>query len=131
MDDFTSKISVIIGSIIGLAVLAVVVSHGANTTNVLGAFFGGVTNLIGVAISPITGQSVAGGTGLAGGTWQAGGVGGGTSGFAVDLGGGGGDLLGGLFGSLTAGSNLPGTGNDPTGGLFGGGGSSFLDSGSF
>lgn len=144
MDDIGTKISVIVGSIIGLAVLAVVVSARANTTNVIGAFFGGVSNLIGVAISPVTGQSVSAGTGLQGGPWQAGGAGG-TSGFAVNLGGGGGgtDFLGGLFGSLTAGSNLPGTGNDPTGGLFGsgassvgslfsaGGGSSFIDSGSF
>lgn len=123
MDDIGSKLSAIVASIIGLAVLAVIVSQGANTANVLQAFFGGVTNLIGVAISPVTGQSINSGTGLTGGAWQAGGIGGGYSGFASStsgsggLFGGGGGLLGSLLGST--GSSLSGAGGS-FGNIFGG-----------
>jgi hypothetical protein len=74
MGDVGEKVMAGIAAIIGLAVIAIVVSQNANTVNVLGSFFSGVTNLIAVAISPITGQSVTGAnaTGLTGGAWQSG-----------------------------------------------------------
>lgn len=136
MDDIGSKISAIIGSIIGLAVLAVIVSDAANTTNVLQAFFGGVSNLIGVAISPVTGQSVNSGQGLLGGPWQAGGNSGGYSAYSgtggLSFGGSsnggfgitGSVNLGGLVSSLTGSSGGLGS-------LFGGssGGGGFVDDG--
>lgn len=79
VSDIGDKILGIVGAIIGLAVLAIVISNQANTTNVLTSFFAGLSNLIGVAISPVTGQSVSGLTaGLQGGAWS-----GGTSGFSL------------------------------------------------
>jgi hypothetical protein len=146
VNDLGQKIGAFIAAIIGLAVLAIVISARANTVNVLGAFFGGVTNLVGVAISPVTGTSAAG-AGLGGGSWE-----GGTpyaSGFALPATGGGGgafglstpggfnlgvsgvgDILGGL-GSLVGGSGGGGGSLfSGLGSMFGGGGG-FIDSGSF
>jgi hypothetical protein len=83
-----------VAAIIGLAVIALLVSQRANTANVIGAAAGGLSNLIGVAISPVTGaQTGAGATGLAGGSWTAGGT---YSGFAIAPG----------FGVNTAGNAL-------------------------
>lgn len=136
MGDTGEKIFGIVGAIIGLAVLAIIISAKANTASVLGAFFGGLSNLVGVAISPITGQSVSGlSAGLAGGAWSTG-----TSGFALNGGsygvnqggigqitnmtgggflGGGGGGMGGLGGLLGGGG---GGGMGGIGGLLGGGG---------
>jgi membrane DNA delivery protein len=79
MGDIGKDIGAGIAAIIGLAVLAIVISSRANTVAVLQSFFAGASNLIGVAISPITGQSVSGLTagGLSGGAWS----GSGTSGL--------------------------------------------------
>ena len=60
MGDIGQKIVGGIAAIISLAVVALVISSKANTPNVLNSFFGGLSNLIGVAISPVTGQTVAG-----------------------------------------------------------------------
>lgn len=152
VSDIGDKILGIVGAIIGLAVLAIVISNQANTTNVLTSFFAGLSNLIGVAISPVTGQSVSGLTaGLQGGAWS-----GGTSGFSlsggsygVNVGGVGqianaaGGFAGGLLrgaaggaygyaGSIAAGSS----GTNLAGSLGGSGGSGalaqdFIDSGTF
>lgn len=75
MGDIGEKLTGIVAAVIGLAVLAIVISQKANTANVLGAFFGGISNLVGVAISPVTGQAVSGlnASGLSGGTWTGGG----------------------------------------------------------
>jgi hypothetical protein len=59
MDDIGGKITGIIAAIISLAVLAVVVSQGANTASVIGSFFSGVTSLLAVAISPVTNSGAA------------------------------------------------------------------------
>lgn len=135
MDDAIDRAGSFLAAFIALATLAIIISFRANTVNVLGAFFQGASNLIGVAISPITGQSVAGlnAGGLTGGTW-AGGDGGNTTantylgsasgGLAVGLGNGTGFSLGGNF--LQQGSNLISS----VGGLFGSGGSG-IDSGAW
>lgn len=86
MNNVGQTVSGILAAIVSLAVLAIVISSRANTVNVVSAFMGGITNLIGVAISPITGASVSNlnGGGLAGGQWQTGQSysNGATSGFA-------------------------------------------------
>jgi hypothetical protein len=142
MDDISKGIGGVVAAVIGVAVLAVVLSNGANTVGVLGAFFAGVRNLLATAISPITGQTTGANTAaLPGGAWSGGNqqfgslLGGftGSGGYAGSSGAGGGILggflggggssggfsLGGLLASATAGSGLPGTGSDPTGGMFG------------
>lgn len=55
MTDVGQKVGEIIAAIVTLAALAVVVSNSANTSNVLTAGLGGITNLVKVALSPITG----------------------------------------------------------------------------
>lgn len=89
MEGIGEKISAIIAGIIGLAVVALIVSQGANTMGVIYQFFGGLSNLIGVAISPVTGQSVAGlsAGGLGGGSWTTGSPASGGLGLAVNTGG--------------------------------------------
>lgn len=103
----------VISGIIGLAVVALVVSQRANTANVLKAFFSGVSNVIGVAISPVTGQSVSGvgAAGLTGGNWQAYSLASAGPSTATGTGPTGGFNIGGLLG-----------GGSPLGGLLGGGG---------
>ena len=44
-------------AIIGLAILAVVLSNGANTVGVLNSFFSGLANLLKVVVAPVTGGS--------------------------------------------------------------------------
>jgi hypothetical protein len=130
MGEIGEKLSAAVAGIIALAVIAIVISQRANTTNVLAAFFGGVSNLIGVAISPITGQSVSGltaggsSTGLTGGGWQ-------TGGFAI---GSNGSI--GVTGSNGTSISANGIGNliGQVGNMFGGSsstGSGVIDAGSF
>lgn len=60
MDSFSNigkSIVGIISAVIGLAIIAVVLSRGATTVGVLGSFFSGLASLIAVAVSPITGQN--------------------------------------------------------------------------
>lgn len=127
MNSAGEKIGAVVAAIIGVAVLAIVVSAQANTVNVLSAFFGGVANLIAVAISPITGQTVQGSTaGLAGGSWL---TGSGVSGFSVNAGGITGAINGLLGGASGAGNVISGlTGSGGSGMLSG---QDFLDAGSF
>lgn len=147
MNDTGEKIVGIIGAIIGLAVLAIVISARANTANVLASFFAGLSNLIGVAISPITGQQISSLSGLSG---SGGGL---TSGFGINLGGlgtsgggfnlnlggilggGGGGGMGGLGGILGGSGGGGGGGMGGLGGILGGsgggGGGSFVDSGAW
>lgn len=141
MGDFGEKIAAGVAAIFTVAIIALVLSMQANTTNVLSAFFAGLSNLVGVAISPVTGQSISGlsGNGLTGGNW---------AGFAMPIGGnstggilgGAGSLLGGL-GNLLGGSgaggglsSLLGGGGSSSGGLgslLGGSGGGLIDSGSW
>jgi hypothetical protein len=60
MNDIGQRIAGGIAAVFTLATLAIIISTKANTPNVLGTFFGGLANLIGVAISPVTGQTVSG-----------------------------------------------------------------------
>lgn len=132
MNDAGEKVVGIIGAIIGLAVLAIVISARANTANVLASFFGGLSNLVGVAISPITGQQVSNLSGLSG---SGGGL---VSGFGVNLGlgnsNGGFNLnlsgLGSILGGGGGGGGSSGIGS-LFGGSSGGGAQDFIDSGSF
>jgi TctA family transporter len=48
----------IVSGILGLAILAVVLSNNSNTTNVLSGFFSGLSNLITAAVKPVSGGSV-------------------------------------------------------------------------
>jgi len=61
-DQIISGVVTILTAIVGLAVLAVLVSRQAQTTNVIKAAAGGFAQDIGAAVSPVTGQSI----GLAG-----------------------------------------------------------------
>ena len=48
-------ISSVVVSVIGLAIVAVLVSRNANTANVIGASGSGLANVIKAAVSPVTG----------------------------------------------------------------------------
>jgi hypothetical protein len=73
MDKIGADISAIVAAIVGVAVVALIVSPNARSAGVLEAAFSGLSNLIGVAVSPVTGQQVSGlsGAGLSGGGWSA------------------------------------------------------------
>lgn len=55
--DFWGTISVVALSIIGVASLAVLVSKNANTTGVISSTGSAFSNALGVALSPVTGNS--------------------------------------------------------------------------
>lgn len=55
------EIMVILSSVVGLALVAVLVSKQANTSNVIGAGGNAFSNIIKAATSPVTGASFAGG----------------------------------------------------------------------
>jgi PRD1 phage membrane DNA delivery len=57
MDKFGETVTGIIASIITVAIIALVISNGSTTVGVLTSFFQGLTGLLGVAISPVTGQT--------------------------------------------------------------------------
>ena len=59
MGAFAEGIITIVLAIVGLAIIATLVSPKANTTGVIQAFASGVGNNIGVAESPVTGNNVA------------------------------------------------------------------------
>jgi len=126
MDKFGQDVTAIITAIITVAVIAVVLSNGANTVNVILSFFQGMTALLGVAISPITGQSV-----NSGGSLTAGWSNTGTGGFSTSvngLSGAVGSAAGGLLSGLFSGSSGI-TGN--LGGSSGGSSGGSIDSGSW
>lgn len=58
MNAFWEGLITIVTAIIGLALIAVLVSNRANTASVVQAAASGLGNDIGVAISPVTGQKV-------------------------------------------------------------------------
>jgi hypothetical protein len=135
MGDIGQKIVGGIAAIISLAVVALVISSKANTSNVLNSFFGGLSNLIGVAISPVTGQTVAG--------LNAGQLTGDTGTWTVPVNNqigttstltGAGNLLTGAGNLVTGAGNLTKSVNQLFGGSGGSGpsgGGGFVDSGSF
>ena len=131
-NSVSQDIAAAVTGIIGLAVIAVVVSNGANTANVVKAVGGGLSNLIAVAISPVTGKAPTGtAASLTGGQWALGGTGG-TSGLVSASNGGIG--IGTPYGSLAiSGSTLNQLGSAVGNGassLFGGS-SSGIDSGTW
>lgn len=62
MQGIGEKITGVISAVIGLAILAVILSQRANSANVITTFFSGLSSLVSTAVSPITGTTA--GTGL-------------------------------------------------------------------
>ena len=58
MNAFGEGIVTIVLAIVGLGIISALVSRKANTAGVVQAFASGIGNDIGVAQSPVTGQSV-------------------------------------------------------------------------
>jgi hypothetical protein len=136
MGDIGQRIAGGIAAVFTLATLAIIISTKANTPNVLGAFFGGLANLIGVAISPVTGQTVSGlgASSLTGATTDTGAWTVPITNFAGTSGtlGNASNILGGINNLVTGGTTLV----NNVGKLFGGSGGSGsgsgnVDSGSF
>lgn len=61
MGDVTSSAVTVILAIIGVALVAVLVSKNANTSGVLGATSSGLAGLIGAATAPLSGGGFTGG----------------------------------------------------------------------
>lgn len=57
MGDFGSGIITVLVAIVGVASLAVVFSKNSQSPQVASAFFGGIAQDLGAAVSPITGNS--------------------------------------------------------------------------
>lgn len=57
MNDYIGPIVTVLTAIIGVAILATLVSNRANTANVIKAGAGGFSNILGTALSPVTGGS--------------------------------------------------------------------------
>ncbi len=55
MEGIGRSISELVALVIGVAIIAVVLSNGANTVNVITSFFNGLSSLIRAAVSPVTG----------------------------------------------------------------------------
>jgi len=58
MSEFMEKITTVVLAIIGLAIVATLVSRKANTSGVIQAASSGLANNIAVAQSPVTGTSL-------------------------------------------------------------------------
>jgi hypothetical protein len=116
-------VSALFTGIIGLAILAVVLSNGSNTVNVIQAFFSGLTSLITNVVTPVQGGS---NVQLLGGATSSGSSsgGGGLGGILGGLGGGGGSGGGLSFGGLDSILGSSGSGGGSLFGSIGGGGSS-------
>jgi PRD1 phage membrane DNA delivery len=63
MNSAVAQIVAVFSMIIGVAIVAVLVSKNANTAGVINSAFGGLSTAIGAAVSPVTG----GGGGIGGG----------------------------------------------------------------
>lgn len=57
MNSFTESVATIALAIIGLAIVAVIVSRQSNAAGIIRAGASGLANNIGIAISPVTGVS--------------------------------------------------------------------------
>lgn len=64
MNQLTEAAATIGLAIVGLAILAVIVSRRSNTSGVIAALGASFSNALGVAASPVTGAPVKGLTGL-------------------------------------------------------------------
>jgi hypothetical protein len=58
MNNIWGGVVTVLMAIIGVAILAVLVSKQSNTTSVLGAASQAFSNSLGTALSPITGQTI-------------------------------------------------------------------------
>lgn len=58
MQNVGNSVAGFVASIIGLAILAVVLSQRSATVSVLSAFFGGLTQLVSAAVAPVSGGAV-------------------------------------------------------------------------
>lgn len=67
MNDITQAIVTILTAIVGVAILAVLVSRNANTSQVIGATGSAFAGALGAATAPVTGASTSGGAGSYGG----------------------------------------------------------------
>lgn len=61
MNTITESVVTILTAIVGVAILAVIVSRNSNTSGVLSAAGGAFSNVLGTAVSPITGGNSFGG----------------------------------------------------------------------
>ena len=61
LDSLVTATVTVLTAIIGVAVIAVILSRGSNTTGVLGAGGSSFAQSLGSALSPITGASFTGG----------------------------------------------------------------------
>lgn len=59
LNQLTENVISVMLAIVGVALLAVLVSKNSNTAGVLQAFFSGNSNFLAVAESPVTGDTVA------------------------------------------------------------------------
>lgn len=66
-DELLTSLVTVATAIIGVAILAVLVSKNANTTGVIQAFSGGFAQDLAAAVSPITGGNGVSSNGFAGG----------------------------------------------------------------
>lgn len=57
LDKIGTSIAGFVTAILGVAIVAVILSQGANTVNVIGTFFSGLSSLLSVVLSPVTGGS--------------------------------------------------------------------------
>ncbi len=64
MNNITESVVTILTAIIGVAILAVLVSRNSNTSGVLSSAGDAFSNVLGVAVSPVTGNSFGGGFSL-------------------------------------------------------------------
>lgn len=67
MSKIGEQITVVALAIVGVAVLAVLLSKNANTTGVISAASGGFNSSLAAALSPVTGGNQLGFTGVTGG----------------------------------------------------------------
>ena len=56
-EQLVTSVVTVLTAIIGVAIIAVLVSRNADTANVIGAGGSAFSNILGVAISPVTGGS--------------------------------------------------------------------------
>lgn len=61
MNELARQAGAIFAAIIGVAILAVIVSRQANTSKVLETGFRGFSNILGTALSPVTSGKAFGG----------------------------------------------------------------------
>lgn len=59
MSNISEPVVTVLAGLIGLAMVAVLVSNKANTGNVIGAIGGAFSNAVSAAVSPVTGNSAA------------------------------------------------------------------------